>query len=590
MRPRSNSLALHLFAYLAFLLLSFCGATAAQAQQIQVTAATPSSAAQGTVNLNVKVTGKGFKNGASARFFVTATTDTGGVTVNSTTFVSSTELTANITVSDTAALANFDVQVLAADGRGGKGTELFAVVAKSAASAGTCTNLALSPDEGTSPVAASSTFVSPSTVSETCAANPALPGCLDASFGGAGLVATTVSPGNWAVGVVVQPDGKSVVAVRGTNPSGTGSDFYAARYDAAGYLDPSFGGAGAVRLQFTSCADAEHVRAIALLPDGKILLAGYAYIKSSTYGFAVARLNADGSLDTSFGTGGRAFFGFTQSTILQAMALQSDGRIVLAGNAGDNDFSVARLTAGGQLDGTFGSGGKVVVQTAKSGSGGQATAVAVQRVNSEERIVVGGTSPASGSLSRDFAVIRFTPAGALDASFGSGGKVFTDFSGYADRANAVIIAGEGIILGGVAGADSTNTVNHFGLVKYRLNGQLDTTFGVGGKVTTDIPYSANLSVFAMAVQADGKIIAGGESRYTTTGPGDFILARYHPNGSPDVTFGPTGNGQVVTDYALVDRGPNGIVLQADGKILVAGAFCLTNPGSFEYVGLVRYMP
>jgi hypothetical protein len=102
----------------------------AQAQQVQVTAADPTAAAQGTINLNVKVTGKGFKNGAQAKWFVTGSTDPGGVTVNSTAFVSSTELSANITVADTAIITNFDIQVLNSDGRGGKGTELFAVTAK----------------------------------------------------------------------------------------------------------------------------------------------------------------------------------------------------------------------------------------------------------------------------------------------------------------------------------------------------------------------------------------------------------------------------------------------------------------------------
>ncbi|HEX7295988.1 MAG TPA: hypothetical protein VF251_09575, partial [Pyrinomonadaceae bacterium] len=100
--------------------------------QVQVNAADPSTASQGTINLNVRVTGKGFKNGAKAKWFVTGTADTGGITVNSTTFVTSTELTANITVADTASIANFDIQVTNSDGRGGKGTELFAVTPKGA--------------------------------------------------------------------------------------------------------------------------------------------------------------------------------------------------------------------------------------------------------------------------------------------------------------------------------------------------------------------------------------------------------------------------------------------------------------------------
>jgi hypothetical protein len=111
-------------------LITFANRIASAQGNVSVTAADPPSATQGTINLNVKVTGKGFKNGARAQWFSTGTTDTGGVTVNSTTFVSSTELTANITVSDTAVIGNFDVAVSNPDGRGGKGTELFAVIAK----------------------------------------------------------------------------------------------------------------------------------------------------------------------------------------------------------------------------------------------------------------------------------------------------------------------------------------------------------------------------------------------------------------------------------------------------------------------------
>ncbi|MEO7970288.1 MAG: hypothetical protein ABI698_03240, partial [bacterium] len=145
MKPRqTTSLFLLIF---TFLLMS-AAAVGTQAQQIQVTAANPTSTAQGTINLNVKVTGKGFKNGANAKWFVTGTTDPGGVTVNSTTFVNSGELTANITVADTAVIANFDIQVLNADGRGGKGTELFAVTAKGGGSAG-CPALAPAPTSDT---------------------------------------------------------------------------------------------------------------------------------------------------------------------------------------------------------------------------------------------------------------------------------------------------------------------------------------------------------------------------------------------------------------------------------------------------------
>jgi hypothetical protein len=117
---------------LGFVLTDLRGLVVEAQAPVQVAAADPPAAAQGTVNLNVKITGKGFKKGAAAKFLVTGTTDTGGITVNSTSFVSAGELTANINVTDTAAIANFDIAVLNSDGRGGKGTELFAVTAKGA--------------------------------------------------------------------------------------------------------------------------------------------------------------------------------------------------------------------------------------------------------------------------------------------------------------------------------------------------------------------------------------------------------------------------------------------------------------------------
>lgn len=109
---------------LAFVVLGVVSAES----QIQVKASSPTSAAQGTINLDVTLTGSGFKNGAHAQWFVTGTTDPGGVTVNSTTFVSSSQLTANITVSSTATISGYDIQVKNSDGRTGKGTDLFAVI------------------------------------------------------------------------------------------------------------------------------------------------------------------------------------------------------------------------------------------------------------------------------------------------------------------------------------------------------------------------------------------------------------------------------------------------------------------------------
>lgn len=131
MKPSPKAVVV-LLLFPAFLFLAtVCGGVpSAAAQTIEVTSATPSSAAQGTINLNVSVKGKGFKKGAQAKWFVTGSANPGGVTVNSTAFVNPGEVTANITVADTADIANFDIVVQNSDGRSGKGTELFAVTAK----------------------------------------------------------------------------------------------------------------------------------------------------------------------------------------------------------------------------------------------------------------------------------------------------------------------------------------------------------------------------------------------------------------------------------------------------------------------------
>jgi hypothetical protein len=132
MTLRSTATTFLILTAVVFFLADLRGRVVEAQAPVQVAAADPPAAAQGTVNLNVKITGKGFKKGAAAKFLVSGTNDTGGVTVNSTSFVSASELTANIDVTDAAAIANFDIAVLNSDGRGGKGTELFVVTARGA--------------------------------------------------------------------------------------------------------------------------------------------------------------------------------------------------------------------------------------------------------------------------------------------------------------------------------------------------------------------------------------------------------------------------------------------------------------------------
>ena len=562
------------------LLLFFCGNTQSAEAQVQVTAASPAAAAQGTINLNVKVTGKGFKNGANAKWFITGTTDSGGVVVNSTTFVSSSELTANITVSDTAVIANFDIQVLNSDGRGGKGTELFAVTAKGGGSAG-CPALASAPTSDTK-------------------CYSALPGCLDTTFGSFGLVTTDPSGPNFrddiAEALLVQGDGKIVaVGYANNGVNGTGRDFAVVRYNTDGSLDTSFGDPdplnpplrlGYVLTPFTSGSD--WGQAAALQADGKIVAGGYAQPGS----FAVARYTSDGTLDATFGSGGKTIIDFGSSANLHQLVIQSDGKLVLAGDAGSpSQFALARLNQNGTLDSTFGTGGKLLVNPSSVKRGrGFAYTVAIQRVpavTGEERIVVGGWSDYSSSATA-FTIMRFKPNGTTDTTFGSSGRVYTSFLGFGDQIRELgIDSNNRIVAAGITNsADSScgSYVTDLGLARYTQDGVLDPSFSGDGRQTIDIYGGSETLFHGLVIQLDGKVVIAGAAASADNTVRDFGLIRFNSDGTPDSSFGYLGTGVVTTDYSAASDQGMAIALQpSDGKILFGG--------SADYaVGLARYWP
>ena len=244
----------------------------------------------------------------------------------------------------------------------------------------------------------------------------------------------------------------------------------------------------------------------------------------------------DGTLDPSFGTGGLVTSSAAEGA--NATVIDTADRIVVAGGLGGN-FSVARFTADGVLDPTFGTGGSV---TTDFGGSDVANAVALQ---TDGKIVVAGTS------SGNFAVARYTADGVLDATFGTGGLVTTDFGGD-ELANAVAIQPDGRIV--AAGwnvlAGFPNFPDNFVLARYTTDGVLDPTFGSGGRVTTDFGGRYDRA-HAMAIYPDGRIIVVGESFSSFGGnSSDYSLARYTASGTLDPTF---GSGGLVTREGLGGR-------------------------------------
>jgi uncharacterized delta-60 repeat protein len=360
-------------------------------------------------------------------------------------------------------------------------------------------------------------------------ANPAAapPGDLDPTFDGDGKV-TTDFAGSFEIAgaVAIQGDGKIVAAGTAADVSGI-SDFALARYNTDGSLDTAFDGDGKVTTDFAGASD--EANAISIQGDGKIVAAGVARIGlNGSQDFALARYNADGSLDTAFSGDGRVTTDFAGANDqAHAVAIQGDGKIIAAGVAGDvvsgtNDFGLARYNANGSLDTTFDGDlplpvpGDGKVTTDFAGTTDQAFGVAIQ---GDGKIVAAGLSGIS-----DFALARYNSDGSLDTAFDGDGKVTTDFagSGSRDEAHAVAIQGDGKIV--AAGLAVVSGVFDFALARYRADGSLDTIFSGDGKVTTDFAGDFD-AAHGVAIQANGRIVAAGFADLPGTGF-DFALARY----------------------------------------------------------------
>jgi uncharacterized delta-60 repeat protein len=341
---------------------------------------------------------------------------------------------------------------------------------------------------------------------------------------------------------------------------------------AAGSLDTSFGIGGIVTTPIGSSNDS--IRAAALQSDGKIVVAG-ASINGANFDFAVGRYRVNGSLDTDFATDGKAITPISSGWDgAAAVDLQADGKIMVAGfssNASNYDMTLVCYNANGSLNADFGSDGKV---TTAFGSGDDfASAVAVQ---GDGMILVAGSSHNGSNF--DFALVRHKTDGSLDTGFGTGGKLITAIGSGDDLISDVILQSDGKIV--AVGYSETGGKHNFALVRYHSNGSLDTLFGTGGTLSTAIG-SGHDEISAVALQSDNKIVVAGYSHNGSNN--DFALARYHSDGSLDTSFG-TG-GKRVTAIGDGHDEINAVVLQSDNKIVVAG---YSHNGSNNDFALARY--
>jgi uncharacterized delta-60 repeat protein len=402
-------------------------------------------------------------------------------------------------------------------------------------------------------------------------------GSLDTTFaGGRGVALTGIDPGlfAFALAAAVQPFDNNILAGGSSGLAGQGV-IALVRYDQSGALDPSFGSGGIVRTTLTGVAAT--ASAIAVQSDHKILVAALTFTaSSSTTGIALLRYNADGTLDKA---GFGAPNGFVTATIGSglagdtcALALQGDGKIVVAGASQSGDIVLYRYDGTGALDTlnfgntgtTPGTGGKSIKNI-----GAAATSPAVALQSTGKIVVVTGTS--------DNVVLRFNTNGTLDTTFGATqtvpGIVVTDVGGV-DFANAVAVqSDDSIVVAGHANVNFSTDASDISLVRYTVDGTLDTTFGTAnsGIVTTDLNGKFD-NAFSVALETPAatstNILVSGN-----TGSGGFsqaVVLRYDSTGALDTMFNSTGFSIAPPVGPSTIASGNAVVLQSTLGIIVAG--------------------
>ncbi|WP_142683029.1 hypothetical protein [Chitinophaga polysaccharea] len=311
-------------------------------------------------------------------------------------------------------------------------------------------------------------------------------------------------------------------------------------------LDSSFGTNGIVTYT-TPPTYGSNYNAIVIQPDGKIVAAGGAILNA-----VVARYLPNGTLDNTFSVQGKYIRPYTPNGFaLLDLALQSDGKIVVGGQTYSNqthdDFALIRLNSNGNIDSTFGDSG--VVTTNVSMSGSSMDYLKVITLQPDGKIIAVGTTY------NTLALIRYWPAGAIDSSFGTYGRVVTGTGSYGAEIGDVAIQPDNKIVVGIEAYDATNT-RSFACVRYLPDGTLDTTFnhtGISYIQTGGLAY-----VHTMQLQPDGRILLGGAAS------NDLKLLRLKANGSTDSSFGV--NGIATADTCIASC----MVLRSDGKIVVGG--------------------
>lgn len=375
-------------------------------------------------------------------------------------------------------------------------------------------------------------------------------GSLDTSFGSGGVVVTDFDSNNdEGYAIAIQSDGKIIVA--GCAFGGATYDFALVRYNPDGSLDESFGSGGKVTTNFDSNLGVDCAYAMKIDQYGKIVVVG----KRDNQNFAVVRYNTNGSLDNSFGGTGYVITDIigTSPDIAYSLAFDANNKIIVAGYSG-NDFCVVRYEEDGNLHSTFGTNGIATFDLSTNSDYGRA--VAIQQ---DGNILVGGDSD------KKFALIRSLSDGSgLDNGFGSSGKIITNMKNGNDRGSSLLLQPDGTIIQVGFCSNLDYASYDFALIRYTTAGAIDTTFGVNGKVFTNfIEHGRDDYATAAITDANNRLIVVGYTELSSKY--DFAIARYDANGNLDSSFG-----ALKFDLGSDDDRAQAVAIQSDGKIVIAG--------------------
>lgn len=366
-------------------------------------------------------------------------------------------------------------------------------------------------------------------------------GAPDPNFGSGGKVITPVADGteDYGSAMLVQPDGKIVVL------GASNFSFAVLRYKADGSLDDNFGDHGKA---VVNVGDEDSPSALARQTDGKIVVVG-STVNSSTgsHDIVVLRYKADGTPDDGFGDHGKVITDINgNEEFAYAVAIQPDGKILVAGSEGNSniyDFLTVRYKADGSLDDGFGDHGAVI-----SDFDSEDENIYSLVVQPDGKILAAGNAYHE-ETGYDLAMLRYSDNGSLDKNFGNNGEATTNLGSDREQIQSISLQSDKKIVG-TGYISSAGENNDIVVLRYSDNGSLDDGFGNHGKIIADLGGDDD-EAWDTEIQPDGKILVGGFNGNTSEGTSDFVLLRYKVDGSPDNNFG-TG-GKAIVDFGGIDQ-------------------------------------